>query len=197
MHSPMRGPVSLLLLAVLTVPADGQNPPSRRAGFWGGFGFSYVRRRATCTECGPQGGPGAPGGSLRFGYTVSRHLLLGIETDLWSQANYGRRAGAKTIGVTWYPSARRGVFLKAGYGSTWFHRQVGTDDDNRAQFARASGPGGMAGIGWDLQASPTVSFTPSVTVWGGRPGDARWLFGTWDRGVSQVAVAVGMEMTFH
>ena len=195
-----------LLVAAAVLAAAWQPAAAQRAGFWGGISIGAGARTARCDSCGAQGPTVAPAAIGRVGYTLSPRVLIGVEIDLWSQAKTDIAAGATTLGLTWYPVPRRGFFVKGGIGSSWFRRQTGSDDDNRPIYASGSGPGFMVGLGWDGQATPTVSFTPSVTLWGGVPGDARdgfymetpfGTFGQPDRGLSQVAVQVGIGMTFH
>jgi hypothetical protein len=189
------------LLAVLAPPALAQ-----RAGFWGGISLGPGVRSSRCDSCGKQGPAIAPAMIGRLGYTLSPRVLIGVEVDVWTQQKTDIAGGATTLGLTWYPAPRRGFFLKGGIGSSWFRRQTGSDDDNRPIYATGSGPGFMVGAGWDARATPTVSFTPSLTVWGGAPGDVRdrfsmetpfGTFGQPDRGLAQVAVQVGIGMTFH
>ncbi len=198
--------IAIVVLAAAVPAAAAQSVATQRAGFWGGVSLGAGTRSARCDSCGAQGPAVAPAMMGRFGYTLSPRVLIGVEVDLWSQQKTDIAAGATTLGLTWYPLPRRGLFVKGGIGSSWFRRQTGSDDDNQPIYATGSGPGFMIGVGWDGQATKAVSFTPSVTLWGGVPGDVRdhfymetpsGTFGQPDRGLSQVAVQVGIGMTFH
>jgi len=108
-----------IALSSLSTTHLPQQPGIQREGFWiaGGAAITSVGfgGDAADFDVGRESGLAVHGGA---GYTVSPHVAVGGELDLWSKESDGNTAtiwGASAVAY-FFPSARRGWWLKAGVG---------------------------------------------------------------------------------
>src|SRR5574342_874795 len=107
----LRKLLAVFILCSVAAPVlPAQDPsgarPNTREGFWIGFGFGLGSTGADCTSCSNDRTSGFSG-YLRMGGTVSRHVLLGGETNGWlhSESGVDETLGFASFVASIYPSA--------------------------------------------------------------------------------------------
>ena len=164
--------LSALLMVVLASTAFAQQAQTRQ-GFWIGGGLGYGS--LGCDGCDRLG---APSGYLKLGGTLSKNLLLGMETNGWSRSELGTRLSMGNISgaVYWYPMTTNGLFVKAGAGYSLINDNLGN----------SLGFGMLGGVGYDVRVSPQLSVTPV----------ANWFSGNFEGGPINV-LQLGLGVTSH
>jgi hypothetical protein len=159
--------IAALIGVVALVPngASGQDNPRNREGFWISFGFGAgsLGSGNSCTSqfCPESLRETGAVAYLRMGGTVSQHALLGVESSGWARVDENGEVsqfGALSLVGFYYPSVSGGFFLRGGVGTANHAR----NDDRR------SGLGLSIGLGIDLKAGNTFSFTPFANLIHGR-----------------------------
>jgi hypothetical protein len=122
-----------------------------RQGMWlsGGLGYGAF-------ESG--GSLGGFTGGMEAGWTLSRRLLLGAGTSVWTRGmgRLGASVGTVDLRVRWYPSELAGgLFLTGGWGLGFIHLT-----DQLANDIMATGTGFRIGLGYDFRVASGVSITP-------------------------------------
>lgn len=173
-----RGSAMVMALLVLGVSVVSAQHPQTRQGFWIGFGFGYGSY--TCTGCGSRGGAS---GYLKMGGTVSPHLLLGGETNVWTKSQYGATlsSGNASFAAYYYPQPAGGFFLRGGVGISTISGTSGGSTGSQ------SGAGATAGLGYDLRVAVNTSVTPVFNYVWGHP----------DTGFNQSIIQFAVGVTFH
>ena len=182
-------------IAVLAVLSASSPAWAEREGFWFGFGGGYGSAVSACESC-DQEREGAFAGSVRLGGTLSPHLLLGVETNVWTRTRNETRLslGIAAGTLTFYPSATGGFFLKGGVGMAF--RSVDIDRSGFEASASWTKLGFLAGIGVDIRLGDNVSLTPSVHFHTGTEDDDLVAGGSevdWHENV----VSFQLGLTFH
>jgi len=147
-----------LLLAMLTVPASGQQQVRPR-GLWGRAVFGMGRVTQSCDSCEFAGSVTASSFNLAGGYAFPA-LAFGLELG---SVNYqGNRGDVSLMLFTlaWYPWKTSGAFLKTGAGSSTFH---GVTLGDGVRTEEGDGFGAQAGIGYDLSMGD-LGITPILFV---------------------------------
>lgn len=157
--------VTVLLLSITTLGA-AQETTVRRQGLWFNLGLGYGTADFNCSNCGHTIREGGASASIAFGATVNRHFLVGVESDGWYQKEGAVHTlfGNFTFVGYVYPRPTADLFLKAGVGSASYLVRNG-------ESVNGSGPGFMAGAGYDIAIGRKTSFTPTVTFNFGSLGD--------------------------
>ena len=145
------------ILAALGLTAVSIAVPQRaqvRKGFWIGLGLGYGSLGISCQSCNI-GREGALSGYLKLGGTVSPKLLIGGETNGWTQGD--EVAGNASLAAYYYPKVEGGLFLRGGLGLATYQR--GSSD--------ATGLGAVVGVGYDVRVGRNFSITPVANFnWG-------------------------------
>jgi len=164
----MRRSSLLALLIALTSPtwlaAQTPAPAAQpRTGFWISVGVGAGPRWLSCDLCTAEFGQGS-GGDLSLGGTINEQWLIGA--DLvgwfpWSGLDEGYDDdtdgfGAVLFTARHYPRVQSGLFLTGGLG-------VG-QIDLQADVLESNGYVGKVGVGYDLRAGRSFSFTPLLSL---------------------------------
>ncbi|MCU0621233.1 MAG: porin family protein [Gemmatimonadales bacterium] len=163
--------LSLLGTIVLSLPLQAQDatPPSHRQGFWLGFGIGGGVNLSSSLDDGSKAGFAS---LFRAGGTLTPKWLLGGETAGWSAEvgddAWAWRSNLSAIAI-FYPSAGRGLFLKAGPGVAFISESRSTTirvdgvDVTTSQSASEVGFGATLGVGHDIRIGRKLSLVPEVT----------------------------------
>jgi hypothetical protein len=180
------------LFVVFGTSLTAAQHPQTREGFWISFGLGYgSAHEHPCDRCADTTVGGLTA-FLRLGGTLSRHLLIGGEVDVWG---HDYSPGTETLGsliaaLYYYPKAVGGLFLKGGLGfATYRFSHQGA--------VTGAGPGFVAGLGYDIRVGRKFSITPLGDLWYGKVGDVKSggaLLGT---GEHHTIVSFGLGATFH
>jgi hypothetical protein len=168
-----------------------------RGGFWFGISLGPGSGRVQCTDCFFNDRRTEGTGVLKGGWTLNPRMLVGMELDLWLQESRAIEdpfAVSLTLSnfsgtFTYYPSASSGFYVKGGAGV------ASADLDGRAEgnaitINLGSGPGFVAGAGYDFPLWRRVSVTAGVDYWYGRLGNVSLLGDTFARNWTQNVVVV-------
>jgi hypothetical protein len=148
-----------------------------RSGFWMNLGLGVGS--LICDGC--DGRQTGWGGSLAFGGTLNRRLLLGIFSNVVSKTSdrFAVTAGTFTPGLRVYPSASAGFFLATGLGLSSLITDV---SDIGATIE--TGAGGLLGLGWDLKIGTSTSITLFWNASWMYINNATWNFGQLGLGIT-------------
>jgi len=155
--------LAVLALAAGALSAQKSNPKtkvtSNRSGQWIGFGFGIGVPHVGCDIC-TSSRPGSLSGYVKVGGTLSRKVLLGVESDGW--IHNSDEVDEYLLGlagmVYYYPNPKKRLFYKAGLGGLRFQMDDGPNRLSSMAF------GINLGAGYDYPYSRSVSFSPFVTV---------------------------------
>jgi len=188
-----RAGLALVVLGgAVASPGWGQRP-QRRDGFWIGFGVGYGWAHVACDGCLGVARTGGATGFLKLGGTLSPHVLLGGQVNVWAHDDGASTEGIAnvTASLYYYPDARRGLFLTGGLGFSDY------STDSRPAF-EGSGWGATLGVGYDVRVGRNVSLTPIVHWVYGAVGDVnQGALGPGFTGWRQNVIDVGLGVTFH
>ncbi len=189
--------LALTVLCAGTLAAQDKPDPTRnmRQGFWIGFGLGAGSAGADCQGCSGDRTNGLSG-YLRLGGTLSRNLLLGIETNGWTHSESGANEtmGFGDLVMLWYPSATGAFYLKFGLGGMAYQADIpllGT--------IKATAPGGSFGAGYEFRVRKNFSLNLFLNALAGAP--ASWTL----NGVKQTSTSdiklnlaqLGVGLTWH
>jgi hypothetical protein len=192
MTTPRWSLVALAALALFVVPGSAQQAP-RRSGQWMGFGVGGGFGRVSCGICDANR-KGSVSGYLRGGGTLSRRLLLGLETNGWTRSVDGvdEFIIAVSGALYWYPNPRKRLYYKGGLGVMLYQ----IDDGPGRVASKAFGPN--LGAGYDIPLRPGVSLTPFVNwLVASLGGDAKFNGSTVRDDVGLMLLQVGVGLTWH
>jgi outer membrane protein with beta-barrel domain len=172
---------SALLAALLATTASAQQAQTRQ-GFWVGGGMGYGSLGLSCSGCGDVPREGGLSVYAALGGTLRQNILLGVETNVWTDSEGGARItmGNFSGAAYWYPMATQGLFIKAGAG----YSNLAVDDG--VSSASDGGFGLLGGVGYDLRVGRNLSITPV----------ANWFRGGFDGGSANV-LQFGIGVTSH
>ena len=176
----MRALITLVTLGVSATTLSAQIGQERH-GFWTGFSMGYgwaqsFWERGTYGYSSNGSPVGLGTGSLKLGAAISPHVVLGADLSLWGigptdQSIYLDASGVGSLALEGYvyPDARGGFFLNGGLGKaflfekstgglSWLGQLTGTDYDVR-------GPEFVAGAGYDVRVSHSLSVTPAANLY--------------------------------
>jgi hypothetical protein len=159
----------LILVATLAaigsaLPAQRGHRPNSRDGFWFGVGLGTGSAGLDCTSC-PTDRVNSVSGYFRAGGTVSRHLLLGGESNGWTHSVNGldESIGFVSFVALYYPKATGAFYVKLGVGGMTYRSDDGTD------VLTATAPSGSIGIGYEARIGQNVSIVPFANALGSSP----------------------------
>jgi hypothetical protein len=137
------------------VHAQSARRINARHGLWFDVGFGGGSAGVECPSCGSDRISGASG-YFRLGGTLSRHILVGAETNGWlhSEGGVDETIGFGSIVVLWYPSATGALYLKVGLGGMTYRADDGFDEFT------ATAPCASIGIGYEFRVCRIVSLVP-------------------------------------
>lgn len=188
------GRVCLMAGSVMLVAASAQAQyPHRHQGVYATFGLGYGSAKIICDQCGDTSRTGDLTGFFGIGGALSQAILLGVEVTGWSKvtdSNDNRAASTVNAVISWYPSAREGLFLKGGVGFGYLRGDQDTDEG--IIFFDKAGVGYQVGLGYDLRIQRTLSVTAVATFYGGDVGDIGSI-----RNVSFNVLQFMAAVTFH
>jgi hypothetical protein len=182
------------LLAMVPSLVFAQASANPRQGFWVGVGLGLGSSGADCSDCTTDRTNGMSG-YLRLGGTISRSLLVGVESNGWvhSESGVDETLGFGSVVAVWYPSATGGFFLKVGLGAMSYKAADGVDE------VTATGAAGSFGLGYDFRVSKNMSITPFLNSLATSNTDFKWngetIATNADFKVNLVQVGVGL--TWH
>jgi len=176
MRRHLRLAVVLSVLALSCVAVPSVATAQERGGFWIGLGGGGGSAGIRCDDCEPDREGGGTG-YLKLGWTLNEHVLLGGEVNLWNKtfaleedvtatANLYNLSGT----LTYYPKVTSGFFVKGGAGASVADIDFDLAGTN-VTVDVGTGPGLLAGAGYDLRVGQRISITPAVNVWYGQLGD--------------------------
>ena len=170
----------VVLIGLTVLPATGvvaqiTIAAPRHHGFWVGGGLGYGATKISGDLFGAEGSRiGGLSGYLRVGYTLTPSFLLGAEIDAWGGSaepedpdndTVGRFMGSVMAVGYWYPSARMGLYLKAGVGMMSYR----ADGD----FLTVRSLGGTVGAGFEVPIASNISLVPFVNYLDSASGELK------------------------
>ncbi len=190
----MFGRVCLIAGSIMLVAASAYAQyPHRHQGVYATLGLGYGSAKVACDQCGDSSRTGDLTGFFGVGGALSQAILLGVEVTGWSKvtdSNDNRAASTVNAVISWYPSAREGLFLKGGVGFGYLRGDQDTDEG--IIFFDKAGVGYQVGLGYDLRIQRTLSVTAVATFYGGDVGDIGSI-----RNVSFNVLQFMAAVTFH
>jgi len=164
MRPLLRSTCLLALLLTIAGSAQAQGGEPRRHGFWFSLGLGGGSVAVTCPECDAQSDERLNGiaGYVRFGGTVSPHLLVGIEGTGWVRNDEGfeRRIATASATALLYPDRNAGFFLKGSIGG------IRAVVENSLLVAVGEGLTWQVGVGIDVYLGRGAALTPFLTYVG-------------------------------
>ena len=145
------------LLACAGNTVHAQSKPNDRKGFWIGFGLGGGSAGLDCSTCSDER-IGGGSGYLRLGGTLSRHFLLGFETNGWlhSEGGVDESIAFASAVLLWYPSAKGALYVKFGLGGMAYGADDGVDE------LTATAPSASLGVGYEVRIGRNVSLVPYI-----------------------------------
>lgn len=207
---------ALWLLAGPAAAAQDDAPRRfHRRGLWGEISAGIGRLRMGCATLGsdnpagtfapctePLSAPGT-GGVVRIGGTLTRRVLLGVESAGFIDETFGVAtenvstvAEIESVGVVvlWFPG-RTGAFFKGGVGIAHGRFTIPTGPA-AADTARGTGIGMTFGLGWDVPISRKLALTANGATYIVAIGDIRYPGGRVDDVIGSL-VQLTFGLTFR
>jgi hypothetical protein len=144
-------------------------PSNARKGLWFGAGLGTGAGSMHCGICTHEREQGGSG-YVRFGTTLNRKMLVGLEGSAWQRTGEAgrRRLVSLTGGAWWYPNPRHGYYLRWGAGvSRWR-----ASEEEQAVTSQALAL--IVGAGYEIRLNPVLSIVPYLNVLGSSKGSL-WL----------------------
>jgi hypothetical protein len=181
--------------AYLSAAPAWADRPQEREGFWIGFGVGYGSAKIGCDGCGSNDREGSMTGFLKLGGTLSGHVLLGTEINIWTKDMDGLvvARGNGSVTATVYPRTTGGFFVKGGVGASFAESTFRGDSTTISE----SGFGLLVGAGYDLRVDRRISITPVVNYYYGTPGDMIVRGELVAGGLRHNIFDFGVGLTFH
>lgn len=155
--------IVVMLSALTTSSALGQDPNRTRTGFWfnGGIGWGT----ADCESCAEARVSGAAG-VLALGGTLSQKFMLGASANGWirDDGDITQTLSALSAVVRFYPFGRGDLYLLGGLGVS--ARAVKTAAAGDPSTVTQNGSAAILGAGYDFRVARKVSLTPFANVIG-------------------------------
>ena len=158
--------VSMLALFGLAGIAGAQPYEQDRHGFMMGANLGGGTAAVSASGAGASVSSdreGGVAGNFRFGWGVTPHLSLGVESNAWSKTESGTTVSfaVSTLAATYYPSPAAGFYLRAGVGGSSQKLRV---DEGGGFFGEASqtGFGFTGGLGYEMRLGRKWSLGPAL-----------------------------------
>ena len=150
--------IATLLASANAVQAQAPVQPNTRQGFWisAGMGGGSAETKCSYPICSSDRLGGASG-YIGLGGTLSPHVRLGGETNVWVRSNgFGTdMIGFASLVAQWFPSRARASYLKVGLGAARLSSSNGGVADIPSY--KADAPSATIGVGYDLSVHSRVS----------------------------------------
>jgi hypothetical protein len=139
------------------VEAQSGRRTNARQGLWVGFGLGQGSSGLSCTSCADDRFGGLSG-YFRVGATLSRSVLLGIESNGWLHSDGGvdERIGFASAVLMWYPAPTGALYVKVGLGGMSYRADDGFDE------LTATAPSASLGVGYEFRMGHRASLVPYV-----------------------------------
>lgn len=149
--------VALLAGTTSSVHAQSTRRPNTRHGLWAGVGLGGGSAEMKCSSCSNFRFTGLSG-YVRAGVTLTRVLLVGVETDGWvrSSSDVDDRVGFASVVLLWYPILSGALYVKAGYGGMKYH------SDESGDLLTAKARCASIGLGYEVRVRRDISLVPFV-----------------------------------
>jgi hypothetical protein len=149
--------VVLLACTISSSHAQSTRRPNTRHGLWAGVGLGAGSAEMDCSSCSNFRFTGLSG-YIRAGVTLTRFLLVGVETDGWvrSSSDVDDRVGFASLVLVWYPIPSGALYVKAGYGGMQYH----SDESGDVLTAKARSV--SLGLGYEVRVRRDISLVPFV-----------------------------------
>lgn len=158
--------------ALAAGPAAAQQ--RTRSGFWMDAGLGFGRLWLNCATCSSIGYSHGGLATLALGRSVSEHVVLGLEGQLW--ANWGRGADQQvrslTVVAQWYPWLNTHLFVRGGTGIVQ-GPVVPSVAGERPESVNGTGVGLTIGVGYDIPLDQHVALAVQVSSHVAALGDLR------------------------
>jgi hypothetical protein len=157
--------IATLLACGRFAQAQATRRPNARHGMWIGVGVGGGSVPTNCSYpiCASDR-LGGPSGYIGLGGTLSPHVRLGGETNVWLRGNgFGTDAIEFVLLVgQWYPSRTGASYLKVGLGAMHLNSSNGGVADVTSYKANA--PSATLGVEYELSAHSRVSLVPWINI---------------------------------
>ena len=146
-----------LVCAIGSAHAQSMRRPNTRRGFWASLGAGGGSAEMHCSSCSNLRFIGLTG-YVRAGVTVTRALLVGVETAGWlrSSNDIDDRVGFASVVLLWYPMPSGALYVKAGVGGMRYH------SDESGEVLTAKARSASLGLGYEVRVRRTFSLVPFV-----------------------------------
>ena len=117
--------------------------------------------RVVCLHCLNDRGADGTAVALSVGVSVSRHVLLGLEGQVWNGLASGLRERVRSLNMVaqWYPwGQRNGLFLRGGTGLV-DGTVIASDSSGSQVTVQGNGLGIYVSLGYDLLLSRRLALT--------------------------------------
>jgi hypothetical protein len=188
--------LALLCSALLPPGASGQAYPDPgapdRSGAWFELGLGLGSSSVSCQICVQDRRTGTAA-LLGGGLNLNQSLRLGVEVSGWARFDeVDQIIGSVAPMAFFYPSATRGLFIKAGPSVSFFNAR-----DTEGTEVSSTSFGLVMGGGYEVPLSSGTALTPFLdlvaTSFGTLSSDGRPITGR--AGVTLIHLGVGL--TFH
>jgi hypothetical protein len=157
--------IATLLASGRFAQAQATPQPNTRQGIWIGVGVGGGSAQTNCSYpiCGSDR-LGGTSGYIGLGGTLSPHVRLGGETNVWVRSNGFGTDVIEFVSLVgqWYPSRTGASYLKVGLGAMRLNSSNGGVADIRSY--KADAPSATLGIGYELNVHSRVSLVPWINV---------------------------------
>jgi hypothetical protein len=139
------------------VEAQSSRRINARHGLWVGFGLGQGSSGLSCTSC-VNDRFGGFSDYFRVGATLSRSVLLGIESNGWLHSDGGvdETIGFASAVLLWYPAPTGALYVKFGLGAMSYRADDGFDE------LTATAPSASIGVGYEFRMGRKASLVPYV-----------------------------------
>jgi hypothetical protein len=168
--------LTILIFSLLCIGLPRATAAQEHKGLWlsvgwglGSAGLAAVNGAGVPLQ---HGRDGAYVVDFNVGWALNRQLLLGYEVKAaaWNFSRGDDGLGSLLVAgtVMYYSKSLSNLFVKGGLGAS-----SGGVDNSSASVSTGYGFGSIAGVGYDFHRGRRWSFTPEMSIWYGRSGDAR------------------------
>lgn len=187
--------VSLAVLALAHPPhlsaQAAEGPAAPRSGAWLGLGVGLGSSSLSCQICVSDRRSGTSA-MLKAGFTLSPSIRLGAEAAGWARFDdVDQLLWTLTPAAYFYPSPRRGLFLKAGPSVSFFSARDDDTEVGTTSFGLQLGVGYEFPVSTSAQLAPYLDFT--ATSFGSLTSGEQEITG----GAGVTLIHLGVGVTFN
>ena len=156
--------IAILLACGSFAQAQTTGRPNTRHGMWIGLGVGGGSNQTNCGYPCRSGRSGGASGYIGLGGTLSPHVRLGGETNVWVRGNGVGTDVIEFVSLVgqWYPSRTGASYLKVGLGAMRLNSGNGGVAD--ATSYKVDAPSATLGVGYELSVHSRVSLVPWINV---------------------------------